>query len=74
MLVELLSAFIEGSLAEPVDGAQRGAQIVGDRITETLQLLIRPLQFFGPVVTQVCQVEVSANRASSSGAENGLVR
>jgi len=39
-LIELILVVFKQRLAETVDASERGAQVVGDRITEGLQLLV----------------------------------
>src|SRR5215212_772516 len=43
-LIELILVFFKQRLAETVDASERGAQVVGDRITEGLQLLVYRLE------------------------------
>ena len=42
---ENLAVLLDQRLAEPVQPAQRSAQVMGDRVAERLQVLVRPLQF-----------------------------
>src|SRR5271170_6537996 len=45
-LVQLVAAVLLEGLTEPVDHAQRGAQVVGDRIAEGFELLVCGLGAF----------------------------
>src|SRR5450759_5212945 len=47
MVVEALGGILDDHLAEPVDGAQRSPQVVGDGVDEGLELLVGRLQLRG---------------------------
>jgi len=64
LIVEAVAVVVEQDLAEAVEGAQRRAQVVRDRVGERLQLFVGGVELGGACPDALLQLQVEQRESA----------